>query len=552
MVAGCQPAPSPGSATVGNSVATGADGSAPAAANAAGVGPAAIGRTSPANASSTRDAVVYGVASEPRSLNPLLANDGASTSVTQILFEPLIKVDATSGAPVPALADRWDQSGDGLTYAFHIRPNVTWSDGQPFTAEDARFTFDAILDPRTKTPFTSRLDGIARYDAPDPSTFRVTLKTPYCPFLVSTMGLPIVPKHLLANSADINTDHFNNAQPVGTGPYAFKEWVQDDHITLAANPTYWGGKPKIGQWIRKVTKDSNVTTAQLKTGELDYAAAQPEALDDLRQANLNILSYPGPNINYIAYNLDRPLFSDKRVRQALTYALDRATIVKTLLLDEGQVLNSPLVAHSWAFNAAVPTYGFDPAKARALLMEAGWSAGPDGVLQKDGTPFRFTLITDAGTKARESLLTIVQDQWAKVGVQVQPQLVQFAAFTDKFQKAHDFDAAAWGTNIAIDPDQSSTWASNQFPSGDNYVHYANQGVDAMLEQARTLSGCDQSSRKAVYDKIQQQIAEDQPYTFLWSQKTDLAMNKRIQNVVPNQWAGGAGIVASLNDWTLSN
>jgi peptide/nickel transport system substrate-binding protein len=246
------------------------------------------------------------------------------------------------------------------------------------------------------------------------------------------------------------------------------------------------------------------------------------------------------------------MFQDKRVRQALTYALDRAAIVKTLLLDEGQVLNSPLVAHSWAFNAGLPTYAYDPRKASDLLREAGWSPGADGVLQKGGTPLRFTIVTDAGTKARESLLTIVQDQWAKVGVQVQPQLVQFAAFTERFQKAHDFDAAAWGTNITIDPDQTSTWASNEFPGGENYVHYANPAVDALLEQGRTLPGCDQGARKAVYDRVQQQIAEDQPYTFLWSQKTDLAMNKRIQNVAPNQWAGGAGIVWSIKDWTLSN
>jgi peptide/nickel transport system substrate-binding protein len=262
MVAGCQAVPSAGSSS--------ATGPAPTAAGA---------RTAPSGptvaATSVRDAVVYGVASEPRLLNPLLSNDGASASVTQILFEPLVNTDAITGAPVPALATRWDQSADGLTYTFHIRPNVTWSDGQPLTAEDARFTFDAMRDARTQTPYKSRLDAVDSYDAPDPMTFRVTLKAPSCPFLISTMSIPLVPKHVLASSADINTDDFNIARPVGTGPYVLKEWQTDDHLTLVANPNYWGGKPKIGQWIRKVTKDSNVTTAQLKTGEIDYAAAQP-------------------------------------------------------------------------------------------------------------------------------------------------------------------------------------------------------------------------------------------------------------------------------------
>jgi peptide/nickel transport system substrate-binding protein len=356
-----------------------------------------------------------------------------------------VRADATTGSPVRALADHWDQSTDRLTYTFHIRPNVTRSDGQPFTANHAQFTFDTLLDSRTRTPYTSRLDQVDGYDAPDVSTFRVTLKSPLCPSLISTMTLPIVPRHLLANSADINTDEFNMSRPVGTGPYVFKEWAQDDHLTLVANPGYWGGKPKIDQWIRKVTKDITVTTAQLKTGELDYAAAQPEALDDLRsQPNMNVISSPGNGITYIAYSLDRSLFRVKRVRHAMTYPLDREAIVKSLLNGEGQVLNSPLVANSWAYNASLPTYAYNPDMARMLLAQASWTPGPDGVLQKDGTPFRFTIITDAGTKARESLLTIAQDQWSKIGVQAQPMLIQFAAFTDKFQNTHNFDAAAWG------------------------------------------------------------------------------------------------------------
>jgi peptide/nickel transport system substrate-binding protein len=543
MLAGCQVTPSPG--------AVSGDAPASASSTTTTTAAAASSTTTTAAASGTRDAVVYGVASEPKLLNPLLANDGASIGVTQILFEPLVTTDANTGSPVAALADRWDQSPDGLTYTFHIRPNVTWSDGQPLTSEDALFTFDTLLDSRTQTPYRSRLEQVAHYDAPDPATFRVTLKALQCPFLVGTMTLPIVPKHVLGSSANINTDDFNFSRPIGTGPYTFKEWQQGDHLTLVANPTYWGGKPKIGQWIRRVTADSNVTTAQLKTGEIDYAAAQPEVLDDLRgQANLTIYSFPGPNINYIAYNLDRPLFQDKRVRQALTYALDRASIVKSLLLDEGQVLDSPLVAQSWAYNTNVPAFAYNPSMARQLLADAGWTPGPDGVLQKDGTPFRFAIITDAGTKVRASLLTIAQDQWSKIGIQAQPMLVEFAAFSDKFQKSHDFDAAAWGTNVPIDPDQSSTWSSKAFGSGENYVHYANPQVDTALEQARSAPGCSQAARKAFYDQFQALVAEDQPYTFLWSQKTDLAVNKRIQNFTPNLWSGAAGVVWGIKDWAL--
>jgi peptide/nickel transport system substrate-binding protein len=213
--------------------------------------------------------VVYAVSSNPATLNPLLDDSGASQSGYGLMFEGLVKPDPNTGTPIPGLAASWDQSGDGLQWTFHIRPNVTWHDGQPFTADDAKFTFDAIQDPKTKTPYRSRFSNIARFDAPDKSTFTVTLKVADCPFLITTMQTPIVPKHLLSGSADINADEFNSSRPVGTGPFMFKEWQRSDHLTLTANPNYWQGRPKIDQWIRRTVSDDNVLQALLKTGEID-------------------------------------------------------------------------------------------------------------------------------------------------------------------------------------------------------------------------------------------------------------------------------------------
>src|SRR5262249_15380043 len=161
----------------------------------------------------------------------------------------------------------------------------------------------------------------------------------------------------------------------------------------------------------------------------------------------------------------------------------------------------------------VPTFAYDPSKAKALLAQGGWTPGADGTLEKDGQPVHLTLLTNSGNSDRESLLTIVQDQWGKIGVRAEPQLLEFAAFNDKFQRAHDFDAVITSLTQTIDPDQSVFWSSRAYPNGGNFVHYSNASVDALLEQARAAPDCDQTARKALYDQFQAIIADEQPFTF---------------------------------------
>jgi ABC-type transport system substrate-binding protein len=185
---------------------------------------AAAAASTPLASSQLANTVIFGSTGEPITLNPLLDDTANSRNVWELMFEGLIRPDPMVGTPTPWLADSWTTSPDGLTWQFHIRPNVKWSDGQPFTADDVKFTFQTVLDPKTKTPFRTRFDNIASFDAPDPATFQVTLKGPDCPFLVTTMLVGIIPKHLLEGSADVNTDEFNSSRPVGTGPFMFKEW----------------------------------------------------------------------------------------------------------------------------------------------------------------------------------------------------------------------------------------------------------------------------------------------------------------------------------------
>ncbi len=261
--------------------------------------------------------------------------------------------------------------------------------------------------------------------------------------------------------------------------------MRDDHVTLTANAGYWRGKPKVGRMIRKVVKDNVVAAAQLRSGELDWAIVQPESFDDLRSdPHLNVIQYGNSTVNYIAYNLDRPLFQDKRVRQAL----------------------------------------------------AGWSAGADGILRKGGLPLRFGLATNAGNKAREGVLTIAQDQWRKIGIDVQQQLLQLNAINDKLQKTRDFDAVLAQLVPGVDPDQTSFWSSKEFPAGQNYAHYSDPTVDQLLAQGRTVAGCDESARKSIYDRLQLSLAEDQPVTLLYQPVTLIAHDRRLRGIAPTPYA----------------
>jgi peptide/nickel transport system substrate-binding protein len=496
---------------------------------------AAAPKPTPAAATSGSTSVVLADFAEPALLNPALSTE--SPRVSHLIFDSLVQADPRTGVATGSLAEKWEQSADGLTYTFHLRPNLKWSDGQPLTADDARFTFDLIRDPKIASPFKSNFDLVTAVDVPDPLTVRLTLSAPSCPFLLNSMTQGLLPKHALANSPDLLKDDFNTNPTTGSGPFVFKERQKADRITLVANPNYWQGKPKFDQWIFKTVADSTAEVLQLKSGEVDYAVVVPEALDELQQAGLDVKSYVPLVTEYIGYNLKRPLFEDVRVRQALTYAIDRKQIVQQVLFGQGLVAYSPIPSVSWAFNPNLPAYDYDPERARQLLADAGWAPDAAGVLRKDGQPFQFKLETNAGNKVREADIVIAQAQFKKLGIDVQTNVLELSAFNQKVKTQHDFDAVVAQPTRAIDPDQTPGWASTSYPNGQNFVAYSNPDVDQLLRQAATLPGCGQQERQQLYARVQEILAQDQPVTQLYSRKTTLAVSKRIQGFDPSPWAG---------------
>ena len=491
--------------------------------------------------------LVLGATNEVATLNPFLSADVA---VVPGLFEPLVATDPSSGAPVPHLAERWEQSADGLTYTFHLRPGVLWHDGQPFTADDAKFTYQAILDPKTATPRRNWYEQVASFDVADPLTLVITLKAPYCAFLQNSMQMAIVPKHLLGRSADLNSDAFNTARPVGTGPYRFVEWRHGDQLTLAANARYWGGPPAIGQVIRKVTPSSSVLVSQLRSGEVDVAMVDVTDLPDLAGrpdvtlSAVDALSYDG-----VGYNLANPLFADKRVRQALTCALDRDAMIRTVLHGEARPLDGPMPPASPYARADLPRYPFDPRRAAALLAAAGWQPGADGMLHRGGRPFAFALLTPAGRQKYSAAATVIQQQWKAVGVAAEIRTLDPNALTDVLRR-HQFDAFIQHWGFSLDPSHRQLWHSSQIQSGFNYGAYRNATVDHLLDDGLAVPGCDEQRRRDIYGRLQAIIADEQPYTFLWSPKNLVAARARVRGVQLSPFTGGQGTFWNIDRWTL--
>jgi peptide/nickel transport system substrate-binding protein len=483
--------------------------------------------------------IVYAVVgTDVRILNPILQSDTVSGAITDRLFEPLVETDPKTGSIVPSLASSWDVSPDGLTYTFKLRDGVRFHDGQPLTAEDARFTLDVLKTDRVKTVRTSNVEKISSVEVVDPHTLRVTLSESYCPFLNDLTFLGILPKHLLGASTNLNEDPFN-LRPIGSGPFKFVEWAKDDHVTLAANDDYWNGRPNIDRFIFRPLKDRAALIAQLKTGEVDVAPIEPNEISDIEaQPGLQIHKYYALGLTYLAYNTRTPGLDDVQVRRALNQALDRQLIIDQVLLGEGRPLNADISPESWAYDPKVTAYEFDPARARQLLDAAGWTMGPGGVRQKAGQPMKYTIWTNSGNKVREAIVTIAQQQFKDVGVDLDLQLTDFASLINRINRL-EFDMFVSGFVFDSDPDNYGRWHSTRKPDpatgkeGFNRAGFSTPELDTLIEQARAVPGCDQARRKELYARIQQLVADGAPWSFLHQERTNVAASKKVTGIDPS-------------------
>ena len=483
--------------------------------------------------------VVEGNFSDIRTLNSMLSSDTASNQVIGLMFDGLTN-QKKDGTIIPALAESWKTSGDGLTYTFKLRSGLKWSDGQAITADDVKFTYALAYDPAYKAFASPRRGDLSKYiksiDTPDPQTVIITTTQVFAPFLASHGNYGILPKHVLGSmdATTLNTAPWNTAPTVTNGAFKFVSWEKGQQVTMARNDNYWAGPAYLDQWIYKVLPDSVAVTNQLKTGEIDIGPIDPGQYDSLTGVQTVVRSeFPVPTFTFYAYQLDPskpagPLFQDKTVRQALLYALDRNSMNQAIYFGHATAANSVEPPTSWAYKEKPQVvYNFDKAKAESMLDSAGWTKGSDGIRAKNGQKLKFTMITNAGNKQRESSLTYMQQAWHDIGVEATPSLIQFPQLVSQIVDIRTFDIFLVGFNWSVDPDESPLFHSrNTAPGGFDGFDFKNDQVDSILDQA--LATLDQNKRKQLYFQFQDIMSDLVPAPILNFTHGIWGVNTRVQ------------------------
>lgn len=479
------------------------------------------------------DIMVEGSIGDASNLIPLLASDSTSHGIAGMVYNGLVKYDKDLHI-VGDLASAWEISRDGLVITFHLRKDVKWHDGHPFAAADVLFTYQVTIDPKTPTAYAGDFLKVKKAEVLDAYTFRATYDKPFAPALMSWSSA-ILPRHLLAGN-DIAKSKLAR-HPVGTGPYMFKEWVSGQKIVLAANPGYFEGRPYIDGYIMRIIPDMATMFLELRARGIDRMGLSPlqftrQTENNLFRKNFNKYRYLSFSYTYLGYNLQKPLFADKRVRQAISYMINREEIIQGVLLGLGQVATGPYKPGTWAQNDRVKKYPYDPRRARELLAEVGWKdTNGDGILDKDGQPFTFEIITNQGNDVRSKCAEIIQRRLAEIGIIVNIRVIEWAAFVNDFINKRKFDATLLGWTIPLDPDIYDVWHSSKTaPEELNFVSYKNVEVDALLEKGRSTFS--QEARKKCYDRIQEILADEQPYTFIYVPDALPIIDARIRGVEP--------------------
>ena len=510
-----------------------------------GAGERKTGAIVPANGDSLIEASIGNVSS----LIPNITSDSASHEVGDLMYNGLVTLDRDLNV-VGELAKSWKLAKDCLTLDFQLQPGVRWHDGKPMTAADVVFTWETTVNPKTPSPYKSDFQDVERVEVVGPHDVRVVYKRPYAKALLS-WALPILPRHLLESyvkAGKIKEAPQNWTAPVGTGPYRFKEMKSGEKIVVVANPEYFKGRPHISRVVYRIIPSQATIFLEVKAKGVDVAGLT--ALQYKRQTEYpafekayNKYRYPGAGYTYFGFNLKDPRFADRRVRLAFAHAINKQGLLDGVVLGLGRPATGSFRPGTWADNPAVKGIPYDLQRAQALLAEAGWKRTNGGLLEKDGKPFTFELLTNQGNDERKKIAEIIQASLRELGVTVEIRILEWAAFLKEHIKKRQFDAIVLGWGTGADPDQYVVWHSSQMGPDDlNHISYSNPEVDALLEAGR--SSCHQAERVRFYHRLHQALADDQPVIFLYWRDALPVVSNRIFGIDP----GPAGIKWNFTDW----
>lgn len=497
----------------------------------------------PELAKKRKDTLVYGTSNSNGVFLDIYTDSVYDSELSYPIFETLCDFDPT-GKAIPNVAERWDIAPDGKEYTFYLRKDVRFADGHPLTAEDVAFIYYVQCDKSFDGPadiFRFNLKGAKAYrdgtaatiegiQIVDPYTIRFVLDKPSARFLDYIGGESFIyPKHYYGKDykqGDCSGVKALIRKPLGSGPYKLAEFREGVEVIYTVNENYWGPKPSISRIIYKVV-NPNVRMQMVAAGEIDIAQISPTNARNINQLKgfgfVDIHQYPQRGYSYIGMNQGNPIFQDKRVRQAMTYGLNRKQIVEAFTEGFGIVASQPQSKASPYYNPDVNPYDFDPEKAARLLAEAGWQKGPDGVLVKDGKRFEIRFSATAPSELNEILIPVAKKNYEKLGIVFIPEQMEFNAVK---QKVDSRQADTWmmGWSLGNDPD-SVIFNSDGVQ---NRIGYKNERVDELFLKGRAMIR--REDRIPVYQEIYKLINEDCPYVFLLQNTVTVAVNSRVSGV----------------------
>lgn len=489
--------------------------------------------------------------------SPLKVSNGGQAQVMDLVFSQLVEFDTNLNL-VPDICEDFEISPDATEFTFNLRQDVTWSDGEPFTAEDVMFTYRLALTKAAAARQYGKLsqilgapefyegeaDDVPGLEMPDEYTFKITLSAPNVAFLIgpshSNSLLWILPEHVLRDMdpADIDNHPFTLNPDVGTGPYHFIEYVPDQYVQFEVNTDYFKGTPQIQTVFLRLAEPATAL-AQLEAGELHVMTKVTPADAERLQDNqlLNIVSAPGVGVFQIAIMNER--FPDKRFRQAMYYAVDRVALIDVVLRGEGRLVNSTVIGPEWATYDDLNDYAYDPDRARELLAEMGWDSSQ-----------KVELTWSKGFQDIELAAPVFQSQLRDVGIEIELAPFDTPAYIKKVVEEPDFDLAWFSGGVyAMDPDVSAAYyeCNNWTPRGANTTHYCNEELDQLFIEGRGTPDVD--TRREIYHQVALTLNEDVPTIFWWSENIIWGINKAVQGI---EAGPNASIWWNIHEWSLSS
>jgi peptide/nickel transport system substrate-binding protein len=498
-----------------------------------------------------------GLAGPPKTFNPLRTTDDYSLRPLEFMWGPLARWNDDLRFE-PYFAKSWEVSPDGSTWTFHLRPEVKWSDGAPFTAEDVKFTWRMLSHKATggiwvgslrnirgvNEYFDGKAKDISGIQVVDSKTLRVRLVAPApAPMFLQDIHYFVLPSHVLKGYSPekINDAPFWSRPHVSNGPYTFVEYKTNEYIRLRKNPTYFLGAPKIDEIIIRIG-NPQALLAQFEKGEIDLLEVLPQEVARLQGfAHVKIHRLAGAWYNELLHmNVSRPYLKDKRVRQAMYYSLDRPGLAKTAYEGYAQVVVSPSKA-VWAKPANEPAYAYDLEKAKQLLKDAGWSASQE-----------VEILVASSEPAEQRIAAILKESLSEAGMATTIVQLDFPTLLTRIQKG-EFDTAIVGWNFNGDPNETARvyWSKNVPPAGWNVMRYRNARVDQLYELGRAT--LDQSKRAQIYKELQGILDDELPAPVLVRIDKLIGVNARVQGVQPRKFRKEAfsSDLWNVQTWTIA-